>query len=69
MPVFQHRRNDIYQIAVLENDFSFENVSHFMFAEKEIPACTVFYISQYSYAFTNIRCVVPGRILLSLYIL
>lgn len=63
MPVYQHRRNDIYtlsQLSVAANKITRET---FSFADKIIPASTVFYESAHSYAFTNIRCVVPGRIL------
>lgn len=63
MPVYQHRRNDIYaltQLNIVPNNITRET---FSFANKIIPASTVFYQSAHSYAFTNIRCVVPGRIL------
>lgn len=62
MPVYSHRRNDVYQLKQLglpKNTLP----DNFNFADKIIPASTVFYQSNYSFAFTNIRCVVPGRIL------
>lgn len=64
MPVFEHRRNDVYELIKLDGSSQHESeTSHYMFANKIIPVKTVFYVSKYSYAFTNIRCVVPGRIL------
>lgn len=64
MPVFQHRRDDIYKLIITNNELPLQNnKSLYMFADKQIPIETVFYSTQYSYAFTNIRCVVPGRIL------
>lgn len=36
-----------------------------MFGPHTIPQETIFYESQYSYAFTNIRCVVPGHVLVA----
>lgn len=64
MPVFKHRRNDIYSLNLIRQQTNRINDDEtFNFANKVIPGSTVFYRSQYSYAFTNIRCVVPGRIL------
>ncbi|RZC34648.1 nitrilase and fragile histidine triad fusion protein NitFhit [Asbolus verrucosus] len=65
IPVFQHRRNDLYQLQTINNEtFSINDAENFMFADKVIPGSTVFYRTRHSFAFTNIRCVVPGRILL-----
>lgn len=64
MPVFNHRRTDLYELMEIKCSKSKKanvNRSHFMFADKIIPSSTVFYTTNYSYAFTNIRCVVPGR--------
>lgn len=63
MPVFQHRRNDIYQLDSVQTTPVLHDVTHFMFSDKIVPITTVFHTTKYSYAFTNIRCVVPGRIL------
>lgn len=66
MPVFQHRRDDIYSLKEISNSNSLANTNdreHYMFSDKVIERSTVFYSTEYSYAFTNIRCVVPGRIL------
>ncbi|KAJ8919271.1 hypothetical protein NQ315_003855 [Exocentrus adspersus] len=65
MPVFQHRRNDIYSLNLIRQTKQIDDNGTFMFGDKIIPGSTVFCQSQYSYAFTNIRCVVPGHILIS----
>ncbi|XP_060530672.1 nitrilase and fragile histidine triad fusion protein NitFhit [Cylas formicarius] len=64
MPVFSHRRNDLYNLNLLQNPQDIGQVNY-SFADKIIPASTVFYRSKYSFAFTNIRCVVPGHVLVS----
>lgn len=64
MPCFNHRRDDIYKIAVLPPK-SLDSTKTFMFGPYEIPSGTVFYESALSYAFTNIRCVVPGHVLVA----
>lgn len=61
MPVFSHRRNDIYNLNLAEEPQKIEDSRIYQFADKAIPGKTVFLVSQYSFAFTNIRCVVPGR--------
>lgn len=63
MPVLEHRRNDIYNLFLLDNKVSIDDSETYKFADKAIPGSTVFYRTKFSYAFTNIRCVVPGRIL------
>uniref|UniRef100_A0A1Y1MK59 CN hydrolase domain-containing protein n=1 Tax=Photinus pyralis TaxID=7054 RepID=A0A1Y1MK59_PHOPY len=62
MPVLDHRRDDLYRLSLNINKYE-SDVPNFMFSDKVIPPSTVFYISKYCFAFTNIRCVVPGRIL------
>lgn len=64
MPCFQHRRHDIYDLSRVNCSVAVLNdTDSFKFADKVIKGSTVFYRSKHSYAFTNIRCVVPGRIL------
>lgn len=64
MPVIDHRRSDIYSLELTENLTNTINDNDmYYFADKKILGGTVFYKSPYSFAFTNIRCVVPGRIL------
>ncbi|CAH1997572.1 unnamed protein product [Acanthoscelides obtectus] len=67
MPVQQHRRNDIYDLSIINcESASIDDDETFKFADKVVPGSTVFLRSKYCYAFTNIRCVVPGRILFEL---
>lgn len=61
MPVFSHRRNDIYSLNMIRTRKDIEDEKIYAFADKAIPGSTVFYTSAYCFAFTNIRCVVPGR--------
>ncbi|XP_072391759.1 nitrilase and fragile histidine triad fusion protein NitFhit [Diabrotica undecimpunctata] len=65
MPVQKHRRTDIYNLNLLPNNNKNDETSSYTFADKIIPASTVFYKSNYCYAFTNIRCVVPGHVLVA----
>ncbi|KAF5284532.1 hypothetical protein FQA39_LY17005 [Lamprigera yunnana] len=64
MPTFKHRRDDLYQlipkVGLLE-----DLRENYLFSNKVIPADIVFYSTSYSYAFTNIRCVVPGHVLVA----
>lgn len=70
MPIFDHRRPDCYSLKTeaLHHKYYFDCPEYdasqpFQFSDKLIPRETVFYETIYSIAFTNIRCVVPGRIL------
>lgn len=64
MPCFQHRRHDVYDLSPVNiNTQVLKDSETFKFADKVIKGSTVFYRSKHCYAFTNIRCVVPGRIL------
>nr|XP_023030185.1 nitrilase and fragile histidine triad fusion protein NitFhit [Leptinotarsa decemlineata] len=66
MPVQQHRRNDLYNLSmVLSKKKHIDDNDIFSFADKKILGSTVFYRSDYCYAFTNIRCVVPGHVLIA----
>lgn len=62
MPVLEHRRDDIYNLKLIKEP-QIVDYRDFYFSDKVIPAATVFYVTNYSFAFTNIRCVVQGRIL------
>lgn len=64
MPCFEHRRNDIYSLSVIPDRVQ-QPATEFVFEKYPIPSETIFYQSAHSLAFTNIRCVVPGRILLN----
>ncbi|XP_055857947.1 nitrilase and fragile histidine triad fusion protein NitFhit [Episyrphus balteatus] len=63
MPCFEHRRNDIYSLSAIETA-ELENVDR-IFGSQTIPASTIFFESPYCYAFTNLRCVVKGHVLVS----
>ncbi|CAH0555527.1 unnamed protein product [Brassicogethes aeneus] len=66
MPVMDHKRNDVYSMELNETPVYLINDDEiFSFADKTIPGSTVFYKTPYSFAFTNIRCVVPGHVLIS----
>ncbi|VEN49991.1 unnamed protein product [Callosobruchus maculatus] len=68
MPVQQHRRNDIYDLSIVNcEQTSIDDSETYKFADKVIPGSTVFLRSKYCYAFTNIRCVVPGHVLIATY--
>ncbi|GJQ64861.1 hypothetical protein Trydic_g7036 [Trypoxylus dichotomus] len=66
MPVLEHRRDDIYNLIEINNKEILPDCrATYMFADKIILSSTVFYCTKYSFAFTNIRCVVPGHVLVS----
>ncbi|KAI5640460.1 carbon-nitrogen hydrolase domain-containing protein [Phthorimaea operculella] len=85
MPVFQHRRKDIYSLHALSlrqdllpehnsatpaaTETRIDNLSDHepcnVFGHVRIPESCVFYKSKLSYAFVNLRCVIPGHVLLS----
>ncbi|XP_050303135.1 nitrilase and fragile histidine triad fusion protein NitFhit [Anthonomus grandis grandis] len=65
MPVILHRRNDIYSLNLVNCRQDIDDDKIYEFADKKIPGKTVFYVTKHSFAFTNIRCVVPGHVLVS----
>ena len=66
MPVFSHRRFDVYpKMIQIGNGIDVGNGQEkYQFGQVEVFALSVFYRSKLTIAFTNKRCVVPGRILL-----
>lgn len=62
MPIQQHRRSDVYTIQLAPDKLYIPH-THMMFSDKVINADTIFCRTRLCFAFTNIRCVVPGRIL------
>lgn len=66
MPCLEHRRNDMYSLSVMPGKFQ-PSATDFVFEKYPIPEGTIFYQSNHSLAFTNIRCVVTGRILFTLH--
>ncbi|KFB49967.1 AGAP012379-PA-like protein [Anopheles sinensis] len=69
MPCFDHRRDDVYSLSARQ-DVPFVSGSavneKYLFGEFEIPPDTILYVSEHCFAFTNIRCVVPGHVLVSI---
>lgn len=61
MPCFEHRRNVYSLIPVNFVDRALTNEVIFRFEKHIIPKSTIFFESGMSVAFTNICCVVPGR--------
>ncbi|VVC97437.1 unnamed protein product [Leptidea sinapis] len=84
MPVFQHRRPDVYSLYALslrknllpehsEVSTSSENQTAlpsdvgptYVFGHVRVPESCVFYKSDLTYAFVNLRCVIPGHVLIA----
>ncbi|XP_062699077.1 nitrilase and fragile histidine triad fusion protein NitFhit [Aedes albopictus] len=66
MPCFEHRRDDIYNLSYRKGSAKLESFDEkYNFGGYDIPKDTVFYSSDLCYAFVNIRCVVPGHVLVS----
>lgn len=63
IPCFKHRRDDIYSLSVQHASTNIEE--DFRFGECTIKKETVFLQTRYCYAFTNIRCVVEGHVLVA----
>lgn len=66
MPCFDHRREDVYNLSYMKGTAITEpSGSTYNFGGINIPKEMVFYTSEHSFAFVNIRCVVPGHVLVS----
>lgn len=66
MPLELHRRYDVYPKAIqnsLSNKF-IEDHHKVDFGNSVVKGLQVFYKTKLCFAFTNIKCVLPGRILL-----
>lgn len=66
MPLECHRRYDIYPKMIsstLCRTKSIEDFNEFKFGSSIVKGLQVFYKTELSLAFTNIKCVLPGRIL------
>lgn len=63
MPVFTHRRHDVYQLPAphCQNLSLPENEETFSFGHVTIKGWAIFFRSRHSVAFVNKKCVVPGR--------
>ncbi|XP_023172409.1 nitrilase and fragile histidine triad fusion protein NitFhit [Drosophila hydei] len=64
MPCFEHRRNDIYSLTGY-NLSAQECGQDRAFAHNTVDKRTIFYESEHCWAFTNLRCVVKGHVLVS----
>ncbi|XP_073949746.1 ntrilase and fragile histidine triad fusion protein NitFhit isoform X2 [Choristoneura fumiferana] len=81
MPVFQHRRKDVYSLYTLSLRTSSElekpqtappepiaaptvGPTH-RFGHVQVPDTCVFYKTELTYAFVNLRCVTPGHVLVA----
>jgi deaminated glutathione amidase len=65
MPCFSHRRNDIYSINMKTANSLKTTEKEFLFEKYPIDRETIFYENENCVAFTNIRCVVPGHVLVA----
>lgn len=66
MPCFSHRRPDVYSLNFkVQNECSVPDCKSFMFEKYPIDYRTIFYETEHCVAFTNIRCVVPGHVLVA----
>lgn len=67
MPCFDHRRDDVYSIEVtkLVRDLESKSEQPFMFEKYPVDRRTVFLETELCVAFTNIKCVVPGHVLVA----
>lgn len=68
MPLEYHKRYDIYSkitssTPLLLVNKPIEDLHEFKFGQVIVKGSQVFYQTQLCYAFTNIKCVLPGRIL------
>jgi len=69
MPLECHRRYDIYPKMIsntLCKTKTIEDSNEFKFGSSIVKGLQVFYKTLTCLAFTNIKCVLPGRILLKL---
>ncbi|XP_034136491.1 nitrilase and fragile histidine triad fusion protein NitFhit [Drosophila guanche] len=64
MPCFDHRRNDLYSLTAYNIRAREPDVDR-AFADNIVDKRTIFYESEHCFAFTNLRCVVEGHVLVS----
>lgn len=63
MPVSHHKRNDVYSLTAIDMGIDITQNRHF--ANNVIEKETIFYETEHCFAFTNLRCVVEGHVLVS----
>lgn len=68
MPLGRHRRYDVYPKMISSTlcEEPINDLDEFTFGAFKVKGLQVFYKTQLSFAFTNIKCVLPGRILFSI---
>lgn len=65
MPCSSHRRPDVYSLH-FNVDVKFDDENQpYIFEKYPIDRRTIFYETEHTIAFTNIRCVVPGHVLVA----
>lgn len=65
MPCKDHRRPDVYSIDFKTKVEINDEGQAFIFEKYPIDRRTIFYETEHTFAFTNIRCVVPGHVLIA----
>jgi predicted amidohydrolase/diadenosine tetraphosphate (Ap4A) HIT family hydrolase len=65
MPCFEHRRDDVYRLEALKKTPVTNTCDYYLFENNKVFKETIFYETELCYAFTNIRCVVPGHVLVA----
>ncbi|XP_013143768.1 PREDICTED: nitrilase and fragile histidine triad fusion protein NitFhit isoform X1 [Papilio polytes] len=86
MPVFQHRRSDVYSLYTLslrnkllaehslptltpttanQTESAENSEPMYVFGQAKVPESCVFYKTNWTYAFVNLRCVIPGHVLIA----
>ncbi|XP_054732090.1 nitrilase and fragile histidine triad fusion protein NitFhit-like [Anastrepha obliqua] len=64
MPVLHHKRNDVYSLTAFGMGI-IDITQDWKFANNTIRKETIFYETEHCFAFTNLRCVVKGHVLVS----
>lgn len=68
MPVWNHRRSDLYgEVLPLSKNVSvkIDDQPFYQFGHLQLPSSQVFFRTELSFAFVNIKPVVPGHVLIS----
>lgn len=65
MPCFSHRRNDVYSLDFKVDVELADDAEPYIFEKYPIDRRTIFHETEHTIAFTNIRCVVPGHVLVA----
>ncbi|KAG8177323.1 hypothetical protein JTE90_018349 [Oedothorax gibbosus] len=65
MPVWQHRRGELYSDILPPKSQEKTSVTKYMFGPHELHPECIFYKTNHSMAFVNKKCVVPGHVLVT----